>query len=62
MKSFAQIAYEAYCHNRQWISFRSEPLPKWIEVNPEIKDAWEEATAAVLDEAAKRNIKEEEED
>lgn len=43
-KTLGQIAYEAYCAMSNWKSLVSgAPLPKWHDVTPEIKSAWEAA-------------------
>jgi hypothetical protein len=59
MKSYAQIAYEAYCEDRRWYSFRGEPLPPWHEVESQIKDGWEAASQAIIEEYERRNEKDE---
>lgn len=48
MKSLGQIAYEAYCEG--WKSLASgQPLPKWVDVKPEIKAAWEAVGSRFMD-------------
>ena len=47
---FGEIAYEAYCKaskNKSLIS--GAKLPKWKDVRPDIKSAWRDSAAAVLD-------------
>jgi hypothetical protein len=46
-KTLGQIAYEAYCHARQWKAFNGDTLLQWPEVLPEIQDAWEKSSEAV---------------
>lgn len=48
MKSYGQIAYEAYCGHTNWKSLVSgSDLPLWKDLKPEIQSAWETAGAAV---------------
>lgn len=56
MKTFGQIAYEAYCRRSENKSLISgATLPPWEEVMAEIQEAWEEAGGAVAEEYAKDN-------
>lgn len=49
MNSPGQTAYEAYCSHTNWKSLVSgADLPRWPEVKPEIKTAWEKAALAVI--------------
>lgn len=54
MKTYGQIAYEAYCEARSWKSFGGEPLPQWETVILEIQAAWEVAAREVVKVAAIR--------
>lgn len=45
--TLAQIAYEAYCDQREWKAFNGDALPQWDKVPEYIKDAWWEAAEAV---------------
>lgn len=48
-RTFGQIAYEAYCHHTGWKSLASgAALPPWIDLKPEIKDAWEASGSRVV--------------
>ena len=48
MKSIGQIAYEAYCDHTCWKSVvDGDDLPKWCDVNVDVKAAWEDAASAV---------------
>jgi len=49
-KTMGCIAYEAYCHSRDWKSFNEERLPEWLDVIPEIKVAWEYAATTIVQE------------
>jgi hypothetical protein len=51
MKTFGQIAYEAYSDHRKWFSFHNEPLPAWSSSPVEIREAWEVAAQAAIQEA-----------
>jgi hypothetical protein len=47
-KTLGQVAYEAYCETTDWKSLISgSELPKWKDVKPEIKHAWEQSAEAV---------------
>jgi hypothetical protein len=48
MKSFGQIAYDAYCDCRGWLSFKGEALPPWDQQQESLRLAWEAAALAVL--------------
>lgn len=51
MKSYGQIAYEAYCESTEWRSLVTKaPLPQWNNVKPEIQNAWIKAANAVINE------------
>ena len=43
-----KVAYEAYCETRQWKSFNGDPLPRWDNVRPDIKEGWQVAARAIL--------------
>jgi hypothetical protein len=58
-KPLAQIAYEAYCENRKWFSFRGEVLPPWNQVDNGIREAWQAAAEAVEDKVSERYIDDE---
>lgn len=44
----AEVAYTAYCDERQWKGFNGDPLPLWNVVRDDIKSAWVAAIDAVL--------------
>jgi hypothetical protein len=46
VKTIGQLAYEAYCVNRNWTSVRGELLPGWEQQSPELREAWEAAAEA----------------
>ena len=49
MKSYGQIAYEAYSSHTDGKSLVSgAELPKWDELRKEIKEAWKTASKAVI--------------
>jgi hypothetical protein len=54
IKSYGQIAYEAYCECRDSKSFDGKALPKWTDQLEELQHAWEEAGEAVAYEALQR--------
>ena len=47
-KSAGQIAYDAYCKERDWKSFHGEPLPRWEEQDDALRAAWQAGAEAVL--------------
>jgi hypothetical protein len=46
--SLGEIAYNAYCEQRKWISVREERLPSWEDQDEELQEAWEVAAEAVI--------------
>lgn len=46
--TLANVAYDAYCAERDWKSFNGDPLPQWGDVKPEIKKGWVTSVLAVL--------------
>lgn len=50
MKSYGQIAYEAYCQKTNWISLVSgQRLPEWKDLPMTIRLAWQESAQAVIE-------------
>jgi len=47
-KPLGQVAYEAYCDDRNWESFNGTPLPQWDDQAPELQTAWEAAAQVVV--------------
>jgi len=43
----AELAYNAYCQNRNWKAVNGDPLPLWPDVKDDIKAAWHAAADAV---------------
>jgi len=43
----AELAYNAYCQNRNWKAFNDDPLPLWVDVKDDIKAGWRAAADAV---------------
>jgi hypothetical protein len=63
MKSYAQIAFEAfwdYCLENHIVVVHKTNPPAWAKEPNYIKEAWQEATTAVLDEIESRREDEEE--
>ncbi len=50
LEAMGRAAYRAYCTERGWKAFDGSPLPQWIAVKPEIKEAWVAAGKAALTE------------
>lgn len=51
MKSYGQIAYEAYCEHTQWKSLISgAQLPEWERLDKRIQATWCVAANAVVEE------------
>lgn len=56
MKTYGQIAYEAYIAKSGGYSLvNGVKLPTWEETKPEIRAAWSSAAEAVVDEIVKRS-------
>lgn len=48
-KTNGQIAYEAYGEHTGWKSLANgKPIPQWLEVKLEIKEAWEKSAAVLV--------------
>lgn len=47
--NYAKAAYDAYCESRGWVSVRGDALPQFEAQSPELRDAWSEAAAAVIE-------------
>lgn len=46
-KTLGEHAYNAYCEHTNWKSLISgADLPKWKDLKPQIKEAWEKAGEA----------------
>jgi hypothetical protein len=43
----ARIAYDAYGESRGWVVFNGDPMPRWEDQSPELKQAWDAAAQAV---------------
>lgn len=54
LRSYGQIAYEAYAAHRGGVSVRGERLPSWHEQDRAIRLAWEEAADEVRAEIRNR--------
>ena len=39
-KPIAQVSYEAYGDFAQWKNYRGDPMPRWDDLPPTIRDAW----------------------
>lgn len=42
-----EIAYNAYCGNRNWLSVKGEPLPHWTQQSESLRNSWIIAAKAV---------------
>lgn len=47
MIELAEVAYNAYGDNRNWVVFSGALMPRWEEQSPELKEAWRAAAHAV---------------
>lgn len=47
MISLAEIAYNAYGDSRNWVVYSGDPMPRWDEQSPELREAWDAAAQAV---------------
>jgi hypothetical protein len=50
MVELGKIAYDAYGDSRGWTVFNGAPMPTWEAQSQELRDAWNAAAQAVLDE------------
>lgn len=48
LEDLAKIAYEAYGRRTDFKNYQGLPMPKWDNLTPTIRDAWNEAAAAVI--------------
>lgn len=44
-----KMAYEAYGESTGWKNFEGKPMPKWVNLPPNIQAAWIAAVRAVVD-------------
>lgn len=51
MKTAGQVGYDAYGEHAQWKAFDGRPMPRWDELREDIKEKWEVAARAILDDA-----------
>lgn len=49
MESLGQVAYEAYATHQHWVNYKGNPIPQWVDVRDDIKEAWSAAVAKVLE-------------
>lgn len=47
--TYAKIAYDAYCEARGWVSVRGDALPQFEAQSPDLQEAWEITTRAVVE-------------
>ena len=43
-----ETAYEAYRYHQNGVSYNGGKIPRWAEVRPDIKSAWEAAANRVI--------------
>lgn len=53
-RSLGEIAYNAYCQSRSWVSVRGEKLPPFRDQCMELRKAWEDAARAVASEVEEK--------
>lgn len=49
MIDLAEVAYNAYGDNRGWVTFNGDPMPRWEDQTPELREAWNAAAQAVAE-------------
>lgn len=47
---FARAGYEAYAANTGWKTFDGRAMPKWDDLPPRIKDAWQAGAKQIVKE------------
>jgi hypothetical protein len=58
MKSFGQVAYEAYRASTDGKSLATgAPIPEWDGLRVEIQSAWEKAADAAVEAARRRRLR-----
>lgn len=57
MKSYGQIAFEAYNESKGGKTYDGKPIPPWGEVGDEVRKAWDAAADAVIDEYHNSSIR-----
>lgn len=45
--SYGEIAYNAYCEARNWLSYNGDTLPHFKQQSGDLQKAWEKAGEAV---------------
>lgn len=53
MSEAGRAAYEAYAHEREWVSYGGDPLPKWDDLDDSLRAAWDAAAMAASEAASK---------
>ena len=48
VRSFGQVAFEAYAKCRYGLTHDNKPIPAWPDIVPGIRDAWETAALAAI--------------
>lgn len=46
---FAKIAFDAYCQERQNLTYDGKPNPKWEDLPSDVRKAWETATLEIIE-------------
>ena len=53
-QTLGEIAYNAYCEERNWESVKGDQLPHYRQQSNDLQEAWEMAAKAVAKEIAKQ--------
>jgi len=48
VKSYGQIAFEAYNEAKGGLTWDGKPIPPWSDVGDAVRDGWDSAARAVL--------------
>jgi hypothetical protein len=52
--SLARVGYEAYGAKADWKAWDGKPMPQWEELRPDIKEKWEAAAEAIINETDRK--------
>lgn len=51
-EALARTGYEAYGAHADWKAYNGQPMPRWDELRPDIKEKWGVAAEAIVNAAA----------
>lgn len=56
-EKLGEVAYNAYCEQREWKSLNGDPLPNWKQQDEKLRAAWSAAVNAVVAELLSSSTK-----